>query len=90
MLSSYLSADDLSFNVTATHSPVVNDPNHMYMASNALDRNRATCMRTETIGRNSPDKTTWWKVDLGGVYNIFSINILFKNYSSYGMYVCYC
>lgn len=85
-MNSYLSADDLSFNATASQSPVVPDPNHVYMASNALDRNTATCMRTETIGPNSPDKTTWWKVDLGGVYSIFSINILFKNYDNNGMY----
>uniref|UniRef100_A0A8W8NPB9 EGF-like domain-containing protein n=1 Tax=Magallana gigas TaxID=29159 RepID=A0A8W8NPB9_MAGGI len=26
----------------------------------------------------------WWKVDLGGVYNIYSINILFKNYDGSG------
>lgn len=58
----------------------------MYMASNALDKNTATCMRADTIGPNSPDKTTWWKVDLGGVYNIFSVNIVFKNYNSHGMY----
>lgn len=85
-MNSYLSADDLSFNATASQSPAVRDPNHVYMASNALDRNTATCMRTETIGPNSPDKTTWWKVDLGGVYSIFSINILFKNYDNNGMY----
>lgn len=29
----------------------------------------------------------WWKVDLGGVYNIYSINILFKKYDGYGMYL---
>lgn len=85
-MNSYLSADDLSFNATATQSPVVPYSNDMYMASNALDGNTATCMRTETIGASSPNKTTWWKVDLGGVYSIFSINILFKNYDDFGMY----
>lgn len=44
-------------------------------------------MRTNAIGRNAPDKTTWWKVDFGAVYNIYSINILFKNYDTFGMYV---
>lgn len=38
------------------------------------------------IGRNSPDKTTWWKVDLCRVYNIYSIDILFKNYDGFGMF----
>ena len=42
-------------------------------------------MRTKEIGINSPDKTVWWKVDLGGVYNIYSVNIAFKNYDGYGM-----
>lgn len=43
-------------------------------------------MRTYEIGRNSPDKTTWWKLDLGRVYNIYSIDILFKNYDGFGMF----
>lgn len=43
-------------------------------------------MRTIVIGITSDDKMVWWKVDLGGVYNIYSINILFKNYDGYGMH----
>lgn len=39
------------------------------------------------MGRNSPFKTMWWKVDLGGLYNIYSINIVFKNYDGEGMLV---
>ena len=35
---------------------------------------------------NTTHKTVWWKVDLGGVYNIYSVNILFKNYDGVGMY----
>lgn len=58
----------------------------MYVASNAADRNTATCMRTNGIGRTLNDKTVWWKVDLGAVYNIYSINILFKHYDGYGVY----
>lgn len=45
-------------------------------------------MRTYPIGIENtiPDKTVWWKVDLGGVYNIYSIDIQFKNYESkYGI-----
>lgn len=54
--------------------------------SNAINTNTATCMRTDAIGPRSPNKHTWWKVDLGGVYNIYSTNVLFKDYDSFGMY----
>nr|XP_022305779.1 protein draper-like [Crassostrea virginica] len=54
-----------------------------YVAGNAVDRNTRTCMRTDIIGENSPDNTTWWTVDLGVVYTIYSVNILFKNYDGY-------
>nr|XP_034321045.1 protein draper isoform X1 [Crassostrea gigas] len=40
-------------------------------------------MRTNLIGSNGIDKTVMWKVDLGGVYSIYSVNILFKNYEGY-------
>lgn len=43
-------------------------------------------MRTNPIGLNNPDKTVWWKVDLGGLRNIYSISVLFKNYNDYGDY----
>lgn len=55
-------------------------------ASKAVDRNTATCMRTLPIGLHNPEKTVWWKVDLGGVYNIQSINIVFANYNGYGVF----
>lgn len=42
----------------------------MYVASNAVDRNTATCMRTNGIGRTSNDKTMWWKVDLGALQHL--------------------
>ena len=42
----------------------------MYKAGNAVDRNITTCMRTDAIGVNSRDQAVWWRVDLGGVYNI--------------------
>nr|XP_022311272.1 multiple epidermal growth factor-like domains protein 11 [Crassostrea virginica] len=78
--------DDLSKNKVATQSSTYphgsNDPN-TYVAGNAVDRDITTCMRTEEIGQNSPYKTVWWKVDLGEVYNIYSVNILFKNYDRY-------
>lgn len=68
----------MSYNKVATQSHTY--PGTDYDASNAVDRNTATCMRTEAIGINSPDKTVWWKVDLGGVHTIYRISIVFKNY----------
>ena len=76
--------DDLSHNKNASQSHTASGTG--YGAENAVDGNTATCMRTKQIGPNSPDKTVWWRVDLGGVYNIYSVNILFKNYDGYGMY----
>lgn len=81
----FLSLENLSFQKTATQSHTFTGPS--YNASNAVDGNMATCMRTYPIGRNSPDKTVWWKVDLGGVSNIYSISIFFRNYdASLGVY----
>lgn len=51
-----------------------------------MDGNIATCTKTKTIGLNDPIKTVWWKVDLGGVSSIYSINIQFKSVDGYGMY----
>lgn len=45
---------------------------------------KKTCMKTLPIGLYSPDKTVWWKVDLGRVFSIHSVNIMFKNYIGYG------
>lgn len=77
-----LSTDYISYNKFATQSHTLLGSG--YDASNAVDGNTETCMRTRDIGYNSPEKTVWWKVDLGRVYNIYSINILFKNYNTYG------
>lgn len=57
----------------------------LYGASNAVDRNLSTCMRAEEMGRYCLEKTVWWKVDLGRVHNIYSIDIIFKNYNEFGM-----
>ena len=85
---SHVFADDLSKNKVAEQSteaiPLITDPNR-YVAGHAVDRNVTTCMRTKEIGPNSPYKTAWWKVDLGGVYNIYSVNILFLNYDGHGI-----
>ena len=76
----------MSKNKVATQSTTAYSPTDAYIAGNAVDRDITTCMRTEVIGNTSTEKTVWWKVDLGGVYNIYSVNILFKNYDGYGMY----
>lgn len=78
----FLYKDDISRNKIATqlHTYADTVATKRYDASNAVDGNPATCMRTTPIGTNSPDKTMWWKVDLGGVFNIYRINILFKKY----------
>lgn len=62
-------------------------PDAGYSAMNAVDRNYGTCMRTDQIGLNSRSKTSWWKMDLGEVYNISRKTILFRNYDSYGLYL---
>lgn len=72
----------------ATQSHTFMGTGYRYDAHNVVDGNISTCMRTREIGRNSLEETVWWRVDLGRVYNIYSINILFKNYEGYGMY-CY-
>ena len=89
MLGFFLFADDLSKNKVATQTTTygaLTSDAYQYVAGNAVDRNITTCMRTKPIGTNSIDKTVWWRVDLGGVYNIYSVNIIFKNYDGYGMY----
>lgn len=73
--------DDLSYNKFATQSHTFGNKSG-YDANNAVDRNTATCMRAKPIGFLSPYKTVLWKVDLGGVYSIYSINLQFKNTSS--------
>nr|XP_034321733.1 uncharacterized protein LOC105331044 [Crassostrea gigas] len=73
--------DDISYKKVGTQSHTY--PGTGYDASKAVDGNRKTCMRTEAIGSNSADKMVWWKVDLGGIYNIYDINILFKTYDGF-------
>ena len=78
----------MSRNKVATQSSIYSNLNNeQYRAGNAVDRNITSCMRTGVIGPTSPYKTVWWKVDLGEVYNIYSVNILFKNYDGYGIYL---
>lgn len=78
------SVDDLSYKNNASQSPTY--LGKYSEANNAVDGDRTTCMRTNAIGTGFtyPYKTTWWKVDLSRIYNIYSITILFKNYYGYG------
>lgn len=58
----------------------------MNPADNAVDRDIQTCTRTEDIGTTSIEKSTWWYVDLGGIYNLYNIRIQFKDYGGYSKY----
>lgn len=50
-------------------------------AGKAVDGNMSTCMRTDDIGITTAyDSITWWYVDLGEIYNVYNIRILFKDY----------
>ena len=75
----------MSKNKVATQSTTTLSSNDDFIAGNAVDRDITTCMRTDPIGTSSA-KTMWWMVDLGRVYSIYSVDILFKNYDGYGMY----
>lgn len=82
--------DDLSFQALASQYPMLpSSLHHLYEADNAIDRKTDTCMRTDVIGKgpSAASKNMWWKVDLGAVYNIYRIDILFKDYRHLGMYV---
>ncbi|XP_056003692.1 multiple epidermal growth factor-like domains protein 11 [Ostrea edulis] len=75
--------DDLSkdqYAVQSTTSYCV--PQSNCVAGNAVDGIHSTCMRAGVIGSLSPDKTVWWSVDLGNIYSIYSVRILFKDYGS--------
>lgn len=85
-VSIFVSLDDISHNKIATQSQTDIDIHNRYGASKAVDRNITTCTKTKPIGLNDPDKTVWWKVDLGRVSSIYSINLQFKSYDGYGMY----
>lgn len=73
--------DDLSYKKPSTQLHT-----SQYNASLAVDGSIETCMRTEPIGigPTSSVHTVWWKVDLGRIYSIYSIAILFRNYVKYG------
>ena len=58
-------------------------------AGKAVDRDTDTCMKTNIIDKNSPENTVWWEVDLGDVFSIYSVSIMFKNYNGEGRYMYY-
>lgn len=60
------------------------------VANVAVDRDIQTCARMEEIGINADDKSTWWYVDLGGIYNVYNIRIQFKDYKDFSKYsICF-
>ena len=80
--------DDLSKNKVCTQSYTPPGPTDAFRAGNAVDRDITTCMRAAAIGSSSSYvyNTVWWRVDLGGVYSIYSVNILFRSYDGYGKF----
>lgn len=50
------------------------------VATNAVDKDINTCTRGDYFGTTSPNNSTWWYVDLGGIYNVYNIRIQFKDY----------
>lgn len=80
--------DDLSYNKLATqsHTHIGTD----FAAGNAVDRISTTCMMTQPIGHTSPDKTVWWRVDLGRMFSIYSINVFFRSLDRYGTCTSFC
>ncbi|XP_061170695.1 uncharacterized protein LOC133180136 [Saccostrea echinata] len=51
-----------------------------HAAVNAVDRNNNSCTTTRKIGSATPYRESWWMVDLGDIYSVFRIRILFKDY----------
>ncbi|XP_062571183.1 multiple epidermal growth factor-like domains protein 11 [Saccostrea cucullata] len=73
--------DDLSFGKRSEQSSsAVCKPVSACWAINAVDRDNSTCMKTAYIGPSSTYKTVWWYVDLGDVYSVNSVRILFKTF----------
>ncbi|XP_061185209.1 uncharacterized protein LOC133193268, partial [Saccostrea echinata] len=55
-----------------------------FISSNAVDRDESTCAGSSVIGGSyAVEKSVWWKVDMGDIYSIYSINILFKDVTGY-------
>ena len=76
--------DDLSKGKPTSQSSTYPGNDTAYRAGNAVDRDVTTCMRTDQIGGNSQVQNVWWRLDLGGKYNVYNVSIMFKNYNGYG------
>lgn len=79
----YFAIDELSYKKVAYQSST--EIGLYHEADNAVDGKTTTCMRAQPIGSSYsyPDQIVWWKVDLGGLYSIYSVDIIFKNYAGY-------
>lgn len=74
--------DDLSENKHAYQYKTHND-DPKFVATNAVDRDINSCARMKEIGTTSSDQSTWWYVDLGGIYNVYNIRIQFKDFEGF-------
>uniref|UniRef100_K1QHP2 Uncharacterized protein n=1 Tax=Magallana gigas TaxID=29159 RepID=K1QHP2_MAGGI len=75
----WMKTNDLSANKNAQqYRTDISCP--MCVATKAVDGDIKTCTRGESVGTLSPEKSTWWYVDLGGRYNVYNIRIQFKDY----------
>lgn len=54
--------------------------NPAFVATKAVDGDINSCARMNDIGTTSSDQSTWWYVDLGGIYNVYNIRIQFRSY----------
>lgn len=74
--------DDLSENKLAYQYKTHNNDTAL-IATNAVDGKIDSCARMKEIGTTSSDKSTWWYVDLGGIYNVYNIRIQFKDFAGF-------
>lgn len=79
----YFAIDELSYKKLASQSST--EIGLYHEADNAVDGKTTTCMRAIPTGISSSNicNTVWWKVDLGGLYSIYSVDIIFKDYAEY-------
>lgn len=56
------------------------------VASTVVDKNIQTCARMEDIGTTTNDRSTWWYVNLGGIYSVYNIRIQYKDYDGFSKY----
>lgn len=81
--------DDLSYNQPATQSYTYTRVGNIYAAGNAVDRNSTTCMRTQPIGLNSPEKSVWWRVILEGCIIFTALTCYLRTTGIGAVYIFY-